>query len=645
MVTALLSLEESLTAMFRLLAVVVVAVLTIVSTSITSSAEETATGTPAENSKVGDSSWVISGVANQARLAGYVVGKNVLEGQEAVFKVHSPGSDVSVDIYRVGHYDGAGGRLVTSLDAQPGTTQPGCTRNALEMVDCAHWSPTHRVSTAGWEPGLYLAKLKNAAGEQYAPFLLRSASHQGTVTIVTATTTHEAYNRYGGYSLYTGLPACESGQWQGCGFDNRARQVSFNRPHAGNGADKMYNWEVGLIQHLESLGVELSYTTNRELDMGHAQYSGTSTMVFLGHDEYWSTSMRSTVEQLRDSGTNLLFLGANTSYVRIRWSADRSNFISYKIAAEDPVQGPETTATWRGAPSPNPEASLLGSQYVCNGKHGQKMEPLVITDPDFWGFKDTGVTKGQQFPGMVGWEVDAVTAASPKNTIVAASSPFECPTYWAEGQITYYSAPSGAGVVNLGTFGFAFSVSWFRADDDVKRFSKQVVANLVTEAAAGPLGARYPTVAPPQPPAPPNFETHPQLLYVTEGTHEVNGRLWRTDCEPYSQSQRCFTEIWGTTVKKQGSRFTKTEGWTFNNLTYLPQPNKQLWRDNPLARTTSWTAEDGRQWRTECGTPETGRDGCRSWVSARIIVATPNGRGGYSYSWQQRWVFNNIVRL
>lgn len=56
-------------------------------------------------------------------------------------------------------------------------------------------------------------------------------------------------------------------------------------------------------------------------------------------------------------------------------------------------------------------------------------------------------------------------------------------------------------------------------------------------------------------------------VYTTEGRHTVNGREWRTTCEPYSQTERCTTLIWATTVVQTGSGYEQRHGWVFNSLT------------------------------------------------------------------------------
>ncbi|RMB60025.1 D-glucuronyl C5-epimerase family protein [Tessaracoccus antarcticus] len=131
-------------------------------------------------------------------------------------------------------------------------------------------------------------------------------------------------------------------------------------------------------------------------------------------------------------------------------------------------------------------------------------------------------------------------------------------------------------------------------------------------------------------------------VYITPGTHHVNGRTWRTACSAYSSTvTRCRTEIIATTVAARGNSFVSTTGWTFNNLTYRASP-RGPWAGNPLATPGEHTL-DGRAWRTECDTAVTGRNGCRSWIRASVVdVASTNPT---RYGWKTMWVFNNMVRF
>ncbi|GAA4894285.1 hypothetical protein GCM10025789_09390 [Tessaracoccus lubricantis] len=148
---------------------------------------------------------------------------------------------------------------------------------------------------------------------------------------------------------------------------------------------------------------------------------------------------------------------------------------------------------------------------------------------------------------------------------------------------------------------------------------------------------------PPTSPAKPKFErTAP---YTLPGVHKgLNGRDWNTTCEPYSQTERCRTDIWATVVVIEGGQFVRKSGWTFNNLTYLPYMTREAWGTNPLGSTNEWTATtDGRKWRTECDTARTGRNGCRSYTYVTVYSATAKATGGYAFSQRNEWVFNNIV--
>lgn len=133
-------------------------------------------------------------------------------------------------------------------------------------------------------------------------------------------------------------------------------------------------------------------------------------------------------------------------------------------------------------------------------------------------------------------------------------------------------------------------------------------------------------------------------VYTTPGLHHHNGRQWMTACEPYSQTERCWTLIWATQVDLVNGEVFKRNAWTFNNLTYLPMA-RSAWANNPLGYTGQWTATDGRMWRTECDTASTGKNGCRSYVQARVVSSIARADGGYNYVPETKWVFNNIVRF
>ncbi|MDO5735586.1 MAG: pullulanase-type alpha-1,6-glucosidase [Propionibacteriaceae bacterium] len=188
------------------------------------------------------------------------------------------------------------------------------------------------------------------------------------------------------------------------------------------------------------------------------------------------------------------------------------------------------------------------------------------------------------------------------------------------------------------------STTWVAADGTLS-IPARTAALLVEKAAViEPTPSATPTkTASPSPTASP---TSGQTdLYSTPGYHNVNGRQWFTTCEPYSQTVRCRTSIWATQVTFSNGTYQPRTGWYFNNMTYLPYMKRSQWVGNPLGQAGEWTATDGRKWRTECDTPVTGGNGCRSWAWAGFIASKFDAKGNRVYYGTSGWVFNNIVRF
>ena len=585
--------------------------------------------------------WRITNLAGEADLGGYSVGESLAPGDDMRLKIRGTAATVQMDVYRMGHYDGAGAALVAQAVA-PLTAQPACS-TANRTVDCSAWSVTHTFDTDGWEPGVYFTKLTdNLNRERYIPTVIRSTDHAGTVVVMSATSNHAAYNYFGQYSLYKGPT----------GYADRSTTVSLHRPESGNGAQKIWDYELGLIQYLESLNVPLSYTSNAGLHRGGPAFDDALALVALGHDEYWTVQMKANAQKLRDAGTNLIFLGSDAIYWRMRWNADYTTVTTYREEGLDPVKdSPETTTLFRSDPFPDPEAGLIGSMYDCYG-HNPRTD-LVVYNPDFWAFRGTGATKGAAYPGLIGHEVDKAGSASPTSVHIAAHSTYNCADRTGLSDLTYYVAPSGAGVLNLGTMGFALSLTpGSTVVDRSLQFVKTVVATIVREAAVGPLGQRFteePNLdevysAPPPDPKP--FD-----VYTTPGTHTYNGRQWRTTCAAYSsQIDRCRTDIMATQVTSVNGAFVSKTDWYFNNLTYVESP-RSLWTTNPLGgygtpgpKDFTWTS-GGRQWRTECDTAVSGGGGCRAYIWGSFITSRLDSAGNRVFFWDKGWIFNNIVRF
>jgi hypothetical protein len=270
--------------------------------------------------------------------------------------------------------------------------------------------------------------------------------------------------------------------------------VSFDRPYEVNGAPQFLAVELPLIRLVERLGLDLSYTTNVDLHRTPDSVLAHKALVSLGHDEYYSKEMRTGLETARDQGVNLAFLGANAVFRQIRYQDSplgvNRRQVCYKSAAEDPdsKSTPElTTVNWRDAPVNQPENQLIGSQYESNPVEAD----MVITNPDSWVFADTGLQPGATLPLLVGGEYDRYYAGPgvPDNVEILAHSPLVCRGRASYADMTYYSAPSGAGVFDVGTQAW---VNVLGPPNEVPA-AVGITTNVLTAFGRGPAGQTHPS--------------------------------------------------------------------------------------------------------------------------------------------------------
>lgn len=435
----------------------------------------------AENAKAGDPSWRLSDaqVAAEANLTGYTSVASALPGEKVGLAVRSR-APWTVTAYRMGHYAGAGARAVWTSSENPASSQPEPRLEAGRMV-VAGWSTSLDLDTSQWPEGSYLLTLRSQGQGRHIPFTVRARETAGRVVLVNPTTTWQAYNTFGGYSLYVGA----NGQ-------PKSVRVSFDRPYENN-AQHFRLDELPYVQLAEQHGIPITYLNSEDLERpGILQ--GALGIVSGGHDEYWTVPMREAVTAARDAGTNVAFLGGNEIYWRVRFESDARVVVGYKqSAAADPVRNaPTTTALWRQGPHPNPENSLTGQMYECYPVSG----PWVVLTPDFFLYEGTGVKRGTSFPGVIGVESNRAypVAGTPENLQVVAHSEVSCGQERSFHDATYYSTTSGAGVFAVGTINWANVVGANAGDATSQAFARAVTVNLLKAMAAGPMGKAHPSV-------------------------------------------------------------------------------------------------------------------------------------------------------
>jgi hypothetical protein len=445
----------------------------------------------AENQKAGTSAWKIGRHAATAGIEGYADHVSVLPGQPFRLFVSTTAAQYRVEAFRMGWYGGQQGRLVWSSASSPGLVQAAARFTASTRTVTAPWQPSMTVATAGWPAGDYLLKLAASSGaEHFVPITLRSASTAGKVVLLNGVTTWQAYNLWGGYDLYAG-PG---------GFPDRSYAVSFDRPYSLNGANMFLYYDQPAVAIAERSGVPLAYETDVDLNANPGLLAGARAVISLGHDEYYSQPMRTALTSARDGGTNVAFLGANAVYRHIRFGstalgADRL-VICYKDAAIDPMftaDKTQTTQDWRDPPDPRPESVITGDFYECN----PVSDPYVVYAPSSWIFAGTGVRQGTSFPDLVGVEYDRVNPSVPfpRPLQVLAHSPVVCGGRASSADTSYYTVPSGAGVLDVGTMRWVCALT-YTCGQGVTRaaqaFTDVATTNILQAFAAGPAGRAHP---------------------------------------------------------------------------------------------------------------------------------------------------------
>jgi hypothetical protein len=435
----------------------------------------------AENCLPGNpaSEWDISPKSGNPTIEGFAADISYDKGQTAQFKIKTTAAALRIDVYRMGWYNGQGARKVATLNVASPPAQPACVfEPSTYLIDCGNWSVTASWAIpAGAVSGLYFARLtrldNNGASHLY--FIVRDDAGRQPILLQTSDSTWQAYNPWGGQSLYTGGPAGTGGF-----------KVSYNRPFTvrQNYPSSPFRQEHPIIRWLESNAYDVAYFTNVDTDRRGALIRNHRVFLMAGHDEYWSGGQRANVEAARGAGVHLAFLSATAMTWKTRWEnsivaggAAFRTLACYKTSIRgknDPQDPPSWTGLWREkklSPTSDggfPENALAGQSY---GVDAIRNDPLTVRAEDgklrLW--RNTSVASlaagsTAVFPQLLGHEWDLVTEnhVRPPGLIRLSSSTISTPapkhlegalyvTGPATHHLTLYRHPSGSLVFDAGT--------------------------------------------------------------------------------------------------------------------------------------------------------------------------------------------------
>ncbi len=427
----------------------------------------------AENQRSGHEGWKLRDAedanpragAVDHRIEGYTSAPSIEPGETVEFRVSTnPEERYRIDVYRLGWYDGAGGRLVACLpedgeDSQ-GRSQPIPEPHPeTELVEC-DWEVTDTFDVPKQATsGFYLARFVLTAGDDEGestahPFVVRERRDRdraSRIVVNVPLSTVQAYNGWGGKSLYDFTSF----------DDDEANAVSFDRPYAGTPALPT-QYTIHLIRFLEAEGYDVSYVTNVDVHRDPGLFQNHELAISTGHNEYASMEEFDAYENARDAGTNLGFFGSNTLYWQVRYEDDERTMIGYKGSArEDPLWGTDrATTTFRNVG--RPECALKGVMSVGAGRINFPDYTVQADALDHPWMAGTGFEAGDEIVGVVGHEWAWIHDG--------CSPPGELTNFFHYEQGTSglsvhndrdadavaYEAPSGATVFSTGTLGFPY---------------------------------------------------------------------------------------------------------------------------------------------------------------------------------------------
>jgi hypothetical protein len=464
-------------------------------TSTVSAATSCANAIVCENQIAGidPSIWDVTG-AGDPSIQGFSADISVNKGSTISFKISTTATSYSIDLYRFGYYQGNGARKVASISpsAQLPQGQPPClTDIPTGLIDCGNWA-----GSASWAvpstavSGVYMALLirSDTGGSSQIPFIVRDDASHSDMLFQTDDTTWQAYNQYGGNSLYNGSAPTA---------DGRAYKVSYNRPFAtrgqaaGNGPSNYFFYaEYPMIRFLEANGYDISYASGVDADRSGALIKNHKILVTAGHDEYWSVGMRDNVEAARNTGVNIAFFTGNEVFWKTRFenSIDGSGtsyrtLVCYKETKSaqrlDPT--PTWTGTWRDptwsppADGGRPENALGGTIFTVNRGSAAITVPAAYSKLRIWRNTSVATLAAGQTAALgintlgYEWDEDLDNGFRPPGLFDLSSTTVNVPEHILDYGNTYgpatvthhltlYRAPSGALVFGAGTVQWAWGL-------------------------------------------------------------------------------------------------------------------------------------------------------------------------------------------
>ncbi len=389
-------------------------------------------------------------------IEGYCTPLSCGPGERIALRVSTRAARFHVGVERCG----AERELVWSAEGLPGSYVPPPAD--ADAAGCRWPTSVEITADPAWRSGFYLVTLTAQDAPvgrdvAHACFVVRGrpdAPHRALYVL--ETNTWNAYNTWGGCSLYTGGSTVSFDRPFARGMlsrtevdrdDRKARPVRWAEEPDADGlifqeyrTTNAYPSAIGstgwfthgrrFVEWAEAAGYAFDYATSTDLDDGTQALEGYDLVIGIGHDEYWSAGQRAAVERHVAHGGAYVTCSGNTMFWQVRIEIDHEdtdvprtdhavvNMVCHKYRAhlDDPVMAdtPELmSGMWADPVVGRPEWNFLGagSAFGLYHRFGRAtprgVGGFVVYRPEHWLLAGTGLGYGDVLGadhGVVGYE-------------------------------------------------------------------------------------------------------------------------------------------------------------------------------------------------------------------------------------------------
>ena len=347
-------------------------------------------------------------------IEGYTSRSSVLPGEEVGLHISTSAKQYSLQISRMGAeqeivFEKSG--LVAAQHPVPeNASSHGCAwPEAMRIPVAAEWrSGYYHVLLSVSDRGGKFSERNQRSAEASCFFVVRAAEpgKDARILLQLSTNTYNAYNNWGGLSLYA--------------YNGRAgvqgNRVSFHRPPAS----QFFKWEYPFIRWAEQNGYQLDYAVNSDLEFHPQILEHYPLVLSVGHDEYWSTPMRDHLEKYVADGGNVAFFSGNVCCWQVRSEDEGQALTCWKEhLTKDPLFPGDDhsllSTLWGHHLLKRPENEMTGVGFLHGGfhrSHDQIMDgsgAFKVHRPEHWIFAGTDLKRDAEFGGkdsIVGYECD-----------------------------------------------------------------------------------------------------------------------------------------------------------------------------------------------------------------------------------------------